>query len=146
MLDTYGLPAFVAAPGVETRPVTPHSAAGDRLLCVAAVLPHKGHDVLAEALAMLPDAGWTCLCVGSLERAPEFAAEVRGRAPAGMRFAGPRTGADLDAAYADADLLVVATFAVGSALQRAQLRRFGGRARSLPSNRQLTRQLVRLLS
>lgn len=47
---------------------------------------------------------------------------------------------------ADADLLVVATFAVGSALQRAQLRRFGGRARSLPSNRQLTRQLVRLLS
>ena len=107
VLDTYGLPARVAAPGVEPQPVTPPSATGSRLLCVAAVLPHKGHDVLAEALAMLPDAGWTCLCVGSLERAPDFAAEVRGRAPAGMRFVGPRTGADLDAAYADADLLVL---------------------------------------
>ena len=46
---------------------------------------------------------------------------------------------------ADADLPVVATFLVGSALQRAQLRRFGGRPRSLPSNRQLGKQLIRLL-
>ncbi|HEY9293087.1 MAG TPA: TetR/AcrR family transcriptional regulator [Microlunatus sp.] len=47
---------------------------------------------------------------------------------------------------ADADLPVVATFLVGSALQRAQLQRFGGRPRSLPSNRQLGKQLLRLLA
>ncbi|GIF71340.1 glycosyltransferase family 4 protein [Asanoa siamensis] len=103
----YGVAATAAPPGVEPAPVTPPSATGSRLLCVAAVLPHKGQDVLADALAMLPDAGWSCLCVGSLEREPGYAGEVRGRAPAGMRFAGPLVGADLDAAYADADLLVL---------------------------------------
>ncbi|GAA1875804.1 glycosyltransferase family 4 protein [Asanoa iriomotensis] len=104
---TYGVPATAAPPGVEPAPVTPPSVAGSRLLCVAAVVPHKGHDVLAGALAALPVGGWSCLCVGSLEREPGFAGEVRRTAPAGMRFAGPLVGADLEAAYADADLLVL---------------------------------------
>ena len=53
-----------APPGV--RPARPRagSAAGDRLLCVAAVTPHKGHDVLVEALATLADLQWTLHCVG----------------------------------------------------------------------------------
>ncbi|MDG4823452.1 glycosyltransferase family 4 protein [Asanoa sp. WMMD1127] len=103
----YGVAATAAPPGVDLGPLAEPSETGERLLCVAALLPHKGQDVLADALALLPAGGWRCLCVGSLERAPEFAAEVRDRAPAGMRFAGPRVGADLDAAYADADLLVL---------------------------------------
>ncbi|MEV0716647.1 glycosyltransferase family 4 protein [Asanoa sp. NPDC050611] len=105
--ETYGVPATAAPPGVDPAPVTPPSATGSRLLCVAAVLPHKGQDVLADALSALPGGGWGCLCVGSLEREPAFAGEVRRAAPAGMRFAGPLVGADLDAAYADADLLVL---------------------------------------
>ncbi|SNT06697.1 Glycosyltransferase involved in cell wall bisynthesis [Asanoa hainanensis] len=107
LADAYGVVATAAAPGVEPQPVASPSATGDRLLCVAAVLPHKGQDVLADALAALPDAGWSMRCVGSLDRDPDFAAEVRGRAPAGMRFTGPLVGADLDAAYADTDLLVL---------------------------------------
>jgi glycosyltransferase involved in cell wall biosynthesis len=106
--EAYGIAATAVPPGVERQPVTASpSPTGSRLLCVAAVVPHKGQDVLADALAMLPDAGWSCRCVGSLDRDPGFVDEVRGRAPAGMTFAGPLVGDDLDAAYADADLLVL---------------------------------------
>ena len=45
----------VAPPGVDPAPLAPGSAAGDRLLCVAAVTPHKGHDVLVDALATLAE-------------------------------------------------------------------------------------------
>ena len=52
----YGLAAVVAEPGVDAAPLAPGSAAGDALLCVAAVTPGKGHDVLLDALAPLE--GW----------------------------------------------------------------------------------------
>lgn len=117
LLDQHGLPpdrVHVATPGVDPAPLAPGSAAGSRLLCVAAVTPLKGHDVLVGALAMLgdltPTAGtWTCECVGSLDRDPGFAGRVRAAAPAGVRFTGPRTGAGLDACYTAADLLVLAS-------------------------------------
>jgi glycosyltransferase involved in cell wall biosynthesis len=102
----HGVPperVHVAPPGVDPAPVAPAGEAGTRLLCVAAVMPHKGHDVLADALAAVPPP-WTCVCVGTLTRDPVYVAGLRGR---GLRFAGPRTGSDLDAAYAAADLLVL---------------------------------------
>jgi glycosyltransferase involved in cell wall biosynthesis len=102
----YGLTAQVAEPGVDAADPRPGSAAGDRLLCVAAVTPAKGHDVLLDALATVGDLSWCCTCVGSLDRDPAFADRVRDRAPR-VRFTGPRTGADLDRAYAAADLLVL---------------------------------------
>ncbi|TDB73580.1 glycosyltransferase family 4 protein [Micromonospora sp. KC721] len=104
----------VAAPGVEPAPVCTGTAAGSRLLCVAAVVPHKGHDVLVDALAELAGRPWTLDCVGALTRDPQYVAglrrqvtdrELTGR----VRWVGPRVGADLATAYADADLLVLAS-------------------------------------
>jgi glycosyltransferase involved in cell wall biosynthesis len=94
----------VAAPGVDPAPEAPGSDAGAALLCVAAVARHKGHDLLADALARIGEAPWRCVCVGSLTREPAFVAGLRG---SGLQFVGPLVGADLAAAYAAADLLVL---------------------------------------
>jgi glycosyltransferase involved in cell wall biosynthesis len=117
LLDLYRLPGdrlHVAAPGVDPAPVASGSPAGQALLCVAALTPHKGHDVLVEALAAIADRPWTCACAGSLERDPEFVERLRRRADGcglrdRLRLLGPCTGARLDAAYAAADLLVLAS-------------------------------------
>ena len=108
LLEVHGLPAdrvHVAEPGVEAAELAPGTPTGGELLCVAAVIPGKGHDVLLDALASMRDLSWHCECVGSLERDPAFAAEVRRRGLAD--FPGPRTGAELDRTYAAADLLVL---------------------------------------
>ncbi|HEV7653365.1 MAG TPA: glycosyltransferase family 4 protein [Mycobacteriales bacterium] len=101
-------PVTVATPGVDPAPLAPGSPAGSRLLCVAAVSPHKGHDLLTDALTSVGQP-YECAYVGSLTREPEFVAALRDRAPGTIRFAGPLVGADLDAAYARADLLVLAS-------------------------------------
>ena len=66
-----------------------------QLLCVAAVTPGKGHDVLLAALAAVADLPWRCVCVGSLDRDPALRrASCAGYAgepgsPTGCAFAGP---------------------------------------------------------
>ena len=96
--------------------LAPGTAAGDALLCVAAVTPDKGHDVLLDALASARDLAWRCDCVGGLDRDPAFADGVRRATQKKglgdrVRFPGPRTGPELDRAYATADLLVLASHA-----------------------------------
>jgi glycosyltransferase involved in cell wall biosynthesis len=115
--ELYALPAdrvHVTEPGVDAARLAPGSAAGDALLCVASLTPDKGHDVLLDGLAMARDLSWRCECVGSLVRDPAFADGVRRRARNSglgdrVHFPGPRTGAELDRAYAAADLLVLAS-------------------------------------
>ncbi|SCL33894.1 Glycosyl transferases group 1 [Micromonospora rhizosphaerae] len=115
LLDRYALPAervWTATPGVDPAPVGAGSAAGTALLCVAAVTPQKGHDVLATALARVADLPWTCHWVGTLARDPGFVDRLRRQlAESGLadrvRLLGPRTGEALAAAYAGADLLVL---------------------------------------
>jgi glycosyltransferase involved in cell wall biosynthesis len=102
----------VAEPGADPAELAPGTAGGGQLLCVAAVTPHKGHDVLLAALAAVPDLSWRCVLVGALDRDPDFAELLQRRAEeAGLGdriwFAGPRTGDELDRAYAVADVLVV---------------------------------------
>ena len=102
----------VARPGTDPGPVAAGSAGGGALLCVASVVPGKGHDVLAGALSQLADLPWRCECVGSLSRDPDFVDRVRDDLRcAGMSsrvvFTGPRTGAALAASYDAADLLVL---------------------------------------
>jgi glycosyltransferase involved in cell wall biosynthesis len=117
--ELYALPAdrvHVAEPGVDAAGLAPGTDAGDALLCVAAVTPDKGHDVLLDALATAADLSWRCTCVGSLDRDPAFADGVRRRAHDGglddrVRFPGPCTGPELDRAYAAADLIVLASHA-----------------------------------
>lgn len=115
LLELYALPAdrvHVAAPGADRAELATGTAGGGSLICVATVTRDKGHDLLLDALATLADLPWRCACVGSLDRDPTFAQEVRGRSVdigLGDRicFPGARTGADLDRKYAAADLLVL---------------------------------------
>jgi glycosyltransferase involved in cell wall biosynthesis len=117
LIERYGLPAdrvYAAEPGVDPAAVAPGSEGGTQLLCVAAVAPHKGHDVLIEALSSLAAEPWTCVCVGSLDRDHAFVDELRRRiAVHGLadrvRLAGPLVGDALHTAYAAADLLVLAS-------------------------------------
>jgi len=114
--DLYSLQrgVHVARPGVDAADRAPGTTTGGELVCVAAVTPHKGHDVLLDALATLTDLAWRCRCVGPVDRDPSFVDERRRQARAdglGERvlFTGPLSGADLDAAYGAADLLVLAS-------------------------------------
>jgi glycosyltransferase involved in cell wall biosynthesis len=117
LLDRYTLsPArvHVAEPGVDAAEVARGTATGGELLCVAAVTPGKGHDVLLAALATIVDLSWRCVCVGTLNRDPGFVERLGRQARDGgigdrVRFAGPGSCADLDVAYAAADALVLAT-------------------------------------
>jgi glycosyltransferase involved in cell wall biosynthesis len=117
--ELYALSAdrvHVAQPGVDAAGLAPGTAAGDALLCVASLTPHKGHDVLLDGLATATDLSWRCACVGSLVRDPAFADGVRRRArDRGLgdrvHFPGPHTGPELDRAYAAADLVVLASHA-----------------------------------
>lgn len=117
LLDEYPLDARrvrVAEPGADRADVAPGTPAGGQLLCVAAVAPHKGHDMLLAALADNAGLPWCCTCVGPLDRDPRFVARLR-RAAQGrgivdrLRFAGTRSGAELEQAYAAADALVLAS-------------------------------------
>jgi len=102
----------VAEPGVDAADLVPGTAAGDSLLCVAAVTPDKGHQMLLDGLAMATDLSWRCECVGSLVREPAVADAVRRATQIRglddrVRFLGPRVGPELDRAFAAADLLVL---------------------------------------
>jgi glycosyltransferase involved in cell wall biosynthesis len=104
----------IAEPAVDAAELATGTAAGGALLCVAAVIPEKGHDVLLDALAVTTDLSWHCVCVGSLDRDPAFAEALRRRTVDGgladrVDFTGPRTGADLDRSYAVADVVVLAS-------------------------------------
>lgn len=117
LLEAYGLDpsrVAVAVPGVDPAPAAAGDPAGRRLLCVGAVMPAKGQDVLLEALARVTETRWVCTCAGSLERDPGFVERLRKRAVElgiadRVRFTGPLGGVDLAAAYTDADLLVSAS-------------------------------------
>jgi glycosyltransferase involved in cell wall biosynthesis len=104
----------VASPGVDAAELAAGSPDGGQLLCVAAVTPGKGHDVLLEALGAVAHRPWHCVCVGSLDRDRAFVDRVRRRADElglgdRVSFPGPRVGARLAASYAAADALVLAS-------------------------------------
>jgi glycosyltransferase involved in cell wall biosynthesis len=119
LVDHHGLSpsrVHVAAPGVYPAPPAAGTDGGSRLLCVAAVTPRKGHDVLVEALAEIAALEWTCTCVGPLDHDRDHVDRVRGaidRHGLGDRvqLVGPRTGDALAATYAAADVLVLASHA-----------------------------------
>jgi glycosyltransferase involved in cell wall biosynthesis len=101
----------VAVPGVDPAPLAPGTPGGGSLLCVAAVVPAKGHDLLLTALAGLADRSWRCVCAGALDRDPACVAALRDRIRAcglatRVTLAGSLSGPALRAAYAGADVLV----------------------------------------
>jgi glycosyltransferase involved in cell wall biosynthesis len=105
----------VARPGVDPAEAVPGTAAGAELLCVAALIPGKGHAVLLAALAQLAELPWRCSWVGSPDRDPEHAEWLRRQAVSAgiakrIRLRGPLTGPELAACYAGADLLVLPSY------------------------------------
>jgi glycosyltransferase involved in cell wall biosynthesis len=115
--DHYALPGdrvHVVPPGVDAAEVAAGTPSGGRLLCVGAVTPLKGHDLLLDALATIDDPACRCVCVGALDLDVEFVARLRRLAEdkgLGDRvsFTGPLTDDELDRAYAEADALVLAS-------------------------------------
>jgi glycosyltransferase involved in cell wall biosynthesis len=117
LIELHALPTdrlHVAQPGVQPAELATGTVTGEALLTVAAVIPEKGHDLLLDALATIPDLSWHWVCVGSPDRDPNFVDALRRRSrERGLAdrvlFAGTATGADLDRAYAEADLVVLAS-------------------------------------
>nr|WP_202425489.1 glycosyltransferase family 4 protein [Streptomyces sp. HUCO-GS316] len=106
----------VAAPGADIAPLASGTDGVSRLLCVAAVTPRKGQHRLVEALATVRDLPWSCVCVGGLGHDPEYVAGLRALiGKYGLKdrlhLAGPQAGAQLDASYAAADLMVLTSYA-----------------------------------
>lgn len=106
----------VAAPGADIAPLAKGTDGVSRLLCVASVTPRKGQHRLVEALAAVADLPWSCVCVGGLNQEPEYVEKLRGLiARHGLEdrlhLVGPRSGAELDATYASADLMVLTSYA-----------------------------------
>lgn len=103
----------VVRPGTDPAPLASGSGGpGTKMLCVANVMPRKGHDVLLRALAGLTDSDWTLTCIGSISPDDDWCRHVlelaREPALAGrVSFAGVRTGDALQAAYDEADLFVL---------------------------------------
>jgi glycosyltransferase involved in cell wall biosynthesis len=117
LLQLHGLcpeRVHVAEPGVDAADLAPGTSSGGELLCVAAVLRPKGHDLLLGALAQVPEPPWRCTMAGSLDRDPVHVATLRRRAAGDgldgrVTWAGPLVGDTLAEAYASADLLVLPT-------------------------------------
>jgi glycosyltransferase involved in cell wall biosynthesis len=106
----------VATPGADIAPLASGTDGVSRLLCVAAVTPRKGQHRLIEALAAAADLPWTCTCVGGLGHDPEYVDHLRGLIERyglqdRLHLAGPQAGAQLDASYAGADLMVLMSYA-----------------------------------
>jgi glycosyltransferase involved in cell wall biosynthesis len=95
-----GVDAHVVVPGVDAAPLAPGTDGVRRVVCVGALTPTKGQDLLVDAL---PD-GLELDLVGPVGRDPEFAADLERRRGATVRLRGPRPR---DEAFRDADLVVV---------------------------------------
>ena len=102
----------VAPPGADRGGKAPGTPGGGRLLCVGAVAPHKGHDLLLDALRGIASPAWRCTVVGPLDRDPPFVERLRRQAAVSgladrICFAGPRVGEELRRQYRSADVLVL---------------------------------------
>ncbi len=104
----------IAVPGTDPAPLARGPGPGEppRVLSVGSVTPRKGHDVLVRALDAIRDLPWSCICGGSLERAPGYSrsvrAEVRRAGLSGrIRFLGELGETALEDEYAAASLFVL---------------------------------------
>lgn len=123
LIDAYGVAAAdldIVEPGLDKpeRRARPGHADTPRLLCVASLIPRKGHLVLVQALAGIADLDWRCDCIGDTGRDPAHVAAVRAaieRHGLGERvhLTGSRPPAALGDAYAGADLFVLPSYYEG---------------------------------
>lgn len=126
--DGQSVPIVVASPGAATGAAATGTPGGCALLCVGVVAPHKGQDVLVDALAALGTApDWVCTFAGATDADPVFVAAVRARATAlgegeRIHFAGVQTDAGMDGLYRRSDLLVAPSRAEAYGMAIAEAR------------------------
>lgn len=104
----------VAVPGTDPAARARGSGTSPHLLAVGAVVPRKGYEVLAAALASLTDLDWTLTITGALDRSPETADALRDALAtptlaSRTRLIGPLDRAGLAAAYDAADVFVMSS-------------------------------------
>ncbi len=109
----------VVMPGTERRSIPVRRRPGAaRLLCVATLVPRKGHAVLLRALARLRRCRWRLDCIGSTSRDPRHAAMLRAmirlaRLGRRVRLVGEVSSPRLEAAYRRADIFTLASYHEG---------------------------------
>ncbi|MFD2190569.1 glycosyltransferase family 4 protein [Pistricoccus aurantiacus] len=116
-------PIHVVEPGVDSAPLAERAWPAPpgqpvSLLCVATLTPRKGHAVLIEALADLIDHEWHCRLIGAADRDPDWTQCLRDQTrefglESRISFDGECDVATLEAAYHQADVLVLPSFYEG---------------------------------
>jgi glycosyltransferase involved in cell wall biosynthesis len=129
-VETYGVSPdriFVVPPGTAKpeRPLRPRRGPARLLLCVASLIPRKGHQVLVAALARSRDLDWQLLCVGSLERDRRTVGTLRrtiSKARLGQRITlrGEQPPQAVMRAYQAADIFVLPSFHEGYGMAFAE--------------------------
>jgi len=116
----------VVEPGTDRAPQARGSKEGVlHLLCVAALIPRKGHQTLARALALIADHHWRLTCVGSVHRDPRTVEQLLARLRADgledrVLLAGEVDESALAACYDGADAFVLPTFYEGYGMAVAE--------------------------
>lgn len=116
----------VIEPGTDPAPLAQRRGGSPlQLLCVGAVIPRKGHRVLLEALAQMPERDWHLRVVGDLERDRATAAQLRAQIrslglDAQVTLSGELSEASLERAYQEADLFVLASLLEGYGMAFAE--------------------------
>jgi glycosyltransferase involved in cell wall biosynthesis len=132
-LIRYGVAAdrvHVVTPGTDAAPLAAGSGAdpmrpGLSLLCVATLIPRKGHAVLIEALRGLQDRAWTLHCVGGATRDVDTANALRSAiAEHGLgdrvRLHGEVPAGVLQSMYGQADAVVLPSYFEGFGMALAE--------------------------
>ncbi|MGD8498219.1 MAG: glycosyltransferase family 4 protein [Chromatiales bacterium] len=121
----------IVEPGT-VRPAAPGGSGEGTptILCVAAVVPRKGHDLLLDALYRLREQAWRLICVGSLERSPETAAALRDKICAlgletRVELVGATDEAQLADFYRSADLFVLPSYHEGYGMALTEALAYG---------------------
>ena len=117
----------VVPPGTmkPARPSGPRRFPVRALLCVANLLPRKGHELLVAALARIRDLDWSLTCVGSLERDPATVRAVRRRIRTvglgrNITLSGEIPPQSVSRAYRAADAFVLPSFHEGYGMVYAE--------------------------
>jgi glycosyltransferase involved in cell wall biosynthesis len=121
----------IALPGTDA--VTPAIGSTDgrvHLLCVGAVVPRKGYDVLIAALTQLADLPWRLTIVGDRTHSPDTAAKLdaaiaRTNLSGRIEVTGAVSDAHLASNYKTADVFVLASHFEGYGMAAAEALAYG---------------------
>jgi glycosyltransferase involved in cell wall biosynthesis len=129
-VEGYGISSeriAVVSPGTAKpkRPLRSRRGPVRRLLCVANVVPRKGHELLVEAMVQIVDLDWSLACIGSLERdRATVRAVLRKIRAAGLgrriTLTGERPPQAVERAYREADAFVLPSFHEGYGMVYAE--------------------------